>query len=236
MEKVMRFCKNTSVFCVTVLALCLSSGAESWGEPYFSDDMESAVMWNADVPWATTIAESHSASTAWTDSPGTYYEPLSDVSLTLTDPLDLSSATQPQLVFWHKYQIETDFDLGAVEISTDGGVGWDLLHEVTGISSWKREQLDLTGYAGQGNVLLRFRLITDKTIAWRWVVYRRCYPFRAPQCRSLFHSGQSNCHLPRPELDEEPRYRFCKLQDLSIHFLGSRHKQHAGNRYCRSEH
>ena len=145
MKRLMRYITGAVVLCsisfAIVLFLC---GGKSWAEPYFADDVEGGVMWTADAPWAKTTAEFHSVSTAWTDSPGTYYAPLADLSLTLADPVDLSPATEPQLVFWHKYQIETGFDFGTVEISTDGGSIWIPLHTATGISGWKREQLDLT--------------------------------------------------------------------------------------------
>jgi hypothetical protein len=71
----------------------------------------------------------------------------------------------PPLVFWHKYQIETGWDFGYVELSTDGGQSWPYrLATVTGISPWKREQIDLTPFAGQINVKIRFRLVTDKDV------------------------------------------------------------------------
>jgi len=167
MKRLIRYVTGAIFLCFISCApnLLLCQGA-SGAEPYFADDMEGPAMWTPDVPWAINTAEFHSTTTAWTDSPGTYYAPLSDISLTLTDPVDLSLAVQPQLVFWHKYQIETGFDVGTVEISADGGVIWLPLLVVSGVSGWKREQIDLTAYAGQASLLVRFRLVTDKTVAW----------------------------------------------------------------------
>ncbi|NOY69713.1 MAG: hypothetical protein GXP53_09560 [Deltaproteobacteria bacterium] len=146
----------------------LLTWSTAWGADYFADDMEGASNWTADSPWATTTSDFHSSTTAWTDSPATYYGNDVNVSLTLTTPVDLSSATAPQLVFWHTYQLETTFDYGYVEVSTDGGATWPGQPAIfTGISDgWTRTQVDLTAYAGEASVLIRFRLVTDKTITW----------------------------------------------------------------------
>jgi len=73
----------------------------------FQDDMESGgENWTAEAPWAMTQAAAHSDSSAWTDSETGYYGNNADASLTLSSALDFSGALSPQLVFWHKYQLE----------------------------------------------------------------------------------------------------------------------------------
>ena len=165
------------ILILLALIVFLSAGVEARAA-YFSDDMEGAPKWAADPPWALTTSDKHSGAQAWTDSPGGYYGNSQDVSLTLITSIDLTAAVTPQLVFWHKYQIEAEYDYGYVELSTDNGATWPYrLAAFTGISGggaapvWKREQLDLTPYAGQANVKIRFRLVTDKTIVWDgWTV------------------------------------------------------------------
>jgi hypothetical protein len=168
----------------------------------FSDNMEGAVNWAVDPPWALIDNDAHSPIHCRTDSPGDYYDNNIDISLTLATSVNLSAAENPQLKFWHKYQIEPGYDFGYVEISTDGGGSWVTLASYSGFSGitsmsaeeaapqkddtgipcpdkalWEREvataeageqwvwdQIDLTGYAGESNVLIRFRLETDKTI------------------------------------------------------------------------
>ena len=44
--------------------------------------------------------------------------------MTLTNPIDLSSYTNPKLTFWTKYDIENNWDYGQVEISTNNGATW----------------------------------------------------------------------------------------------------------------
>ncbi|RZB30236.1 MAG: hypothetical protein SRB1_02516 [Desulfobacteraceae bacterium Eth-SRB1] len=168
MKKAAHYLKTTVILSLIGVMFCLGMSSVSWAGAYFSDDMEGTAKWTGESPWSTTTSEYHSASTAWTDSPGAYYANEADISMILAASLDLSSATvtNPQLVFWHKRQIETDFDFGYLELSTDGGSTWHELASYTGISDWTREQIDISDYAGQANVLIRFRLETDKTIVW----------------------------------------------------------------------
>jgi len=155
-----------TLFCAAIIRIAAAGDAAA--APYFSDNVESAAKWTAAAPWATITSASHSATHAWTDSPAGSYANNADISLTMTAALDLSAATGPQLVFWHKYQLETDYDFGYVEISADGGSTWSAakLATYTGIAGWKREQINLTAFAGQANLKIRFRLVTDKTLPW----------------------------------------------------------------------
>jgi len=138
--------------------------------PYFSDDMEgTTAKWTADAPWATTTAASsfHSGAKGWTDSPSGYYANNANVSLTMATAIDLSAATNPQLVFWHKYALESGFDFGYVEISKDGGSTWAQLASYTGIAAWKREQIAIPTTPidyRTSDIKIRFRLVTDKSV------------------------------------------------------------------------
>ena len=155
-------------YCVVLPALCLSLSGMAVTFP-FSDDMEGGTAnWTADAPWAQTTAASHSTTTAWTDSPGGYYANQAEVALTLSSPIDLSGTTNPALAFWHTCQLENDFDFGYVDISTDGGGTWNPipLATFTGSTGWTRHQTDLTAFNNQTNVVIRFRLKTDKTIVY----------------------------------------------------------------------
>ena len=78
------------------------------------------------------------------------------------------------------YEIEADWDYGYVQVSTDGGLTWDVLNGglstknnphgnaygpgYSGLSEgWKDDVFDLTRYAGQ-KILLRFHYITDDAV------------------------------------------------------------------------
>ncbi len=140
----------------------MTSIALAAGYP-IKDNVDNSINWVATGGWAITTTSSHSAITCWTDSPNGAYLNNTDSTLSLASHIDLSSTNNPALLFWHKYELETDFDYASVEISSDGN-NWDTLFEITGIwREWKKEQVDLSDYK-QANILIRFRLISDKTI------------------------------------------------------------------------
>jgi len=100
----------------------------------------------------------------------------------LIKELDLTGKTNPTLSFDTKYDIEEDWDYGAVQVSTDNGKTWTSLANdhtstfvdpngypkikanvpgFTGSSNgWTTESFDLSQYAGQ-KVLIAFRYMTD---------------------------------------------------------------------------
>lgn len=112
---------------------------------------------------------------------------------TLTRRFDLGDFEQAVLHFDTWYEIENDYDYAFVSVSTDGGKRWHLLqgthttsadpqganygHGLTGVSGvpganaadntrgeWVSETMDLSPYAGHGDVLLRFWQINDEAI------------------------------------------------------------------------
>jgi bacillopeptidase F (M6 metalloprotease family) len=167
--KTIRSWRRIRVLFAALLAAAVMGPGTGWAAvSYFSDSMEGAAQWTASAPWALTTESAHSATHAWTDSPGgTGYANNADTALTLTTAVNLSAAVKPQLLFWHRYLLEKDFDFGHLEISLDAGATWlpARLASYTGYSpGWKREQIDLTAFAGQSDVKLRFRLVTDKSV------------------------------------------------------------------------
>ncbi|HXV98232.1 MAG TPA: hypothetical protein VEC93_07405, partial [Anaerolineae bacterium] len=97
----------------------------------------------------------------------------------LTRAFDLRQVNSATLNYWTWYDIETDWDYGYVEISTDNGKTWTILQTphsattnpsgnaygpgYTGLSgggpTWLEESLDISAYAGQ-EVLIRFEYVT----------------------------------------------------------------------------
>jgi len=136
---------------------------------YFFDDMETGESnWTPQNPWdqINTDTDSHSPDTSWTDSPsGKYPNSNFNITLTTSQSIDLSEAVSPLLTFWHQYSILPFGSFGGfayVEISTDGGSNWlseDLLQTYRGFElSYIFETIDLSDYAGQSDVKIRFRL------------------------------------------------------------------------------
>jgi hypothetical protein len=132
----------------------------SMSYPFF-DDMESGDgNWDWGSPWGLTTKFNHSDSYSWTDSPGTSYENNVDTALEMT--IDLRTATMPVLSFWHRYSLETNKDYGYVDVSGDTGKTWKTMYFVTGHRpEWREEKIDLTGYALNEDVRIRFRIKTD---------------------------------------------------------------------------
>jgi hypothetical protein len=113
--------------------------------------------------------------------------------LTLAQPLSLSQNVNYFLTFYHRYHLDPSFKLW-VEVSANGGASWDTIGKYGSYDTWAAystgdfvyEVLDLNGYAGTGNLLLRFRF--DSTAGW--YSYGDWYlddviVFRIPQQRIL---------------------------------------------------
>ncbi len=131
--------------------------------------------------WEATTATFYSAPSCFTDSKSSSYASNATVTMTLTNPINLSTYTNPKLSFWTKYDIETNWDYGQVEITTNNGSTWTPLagnytNAGTGTfqpngqplydgaqSTWVREEMSLTGYTGS-QVKLRFKLRSDGSI------------------------------------------------------------------------
>jgi lysyl endopeptidase len=172
-------------------------GEGSWTEPIhfatanlgknFEDEMESgngkwthAAAEGADH-WAITDDQSHSPNHAW-------FVPdegmISDSRLWTTNPIMVSEGSQ--LSFWQYYQFERpNYDGAVLEISNDGGAGWNDLGEfitangyngtvdsgfsnplagrqawVGKLAVWTEVKVDLSSFAGQ-EVLIRWRIGSD---------------------------------------------------------------------------
>ncbi|MDP6512234.1 MAG: immune inhibitor A, partial [SAR202 cluster bacterium] len=127
----------------------------------FTDDMESGLVpWLFDSPWGQTNTAYHSTTTSWTDSPSGNYATNADTSLKLT--INLSGTQMPVLDFWQRYSLQENSDFGYVEVSINSGTSWTREYFVTGASAtWVNELVDLTAYAGNADVRIRFRLISD---------------------------------------------------------------------------
>ena len=102
------------------------------------------------------------------------------MSTALTREFDLSTLDRATLRFSLWYEIEEGWDYGYVQVSTDGGLTWDILEGdlatarnpvgnsfgpgYSGFSvGWVEDQVDLTPYAGR-KVLVRFHYVTDDAI------------------------------------------------------------------------
>ncbi len=141
----------------------------------FQDDMEAGIQhWLPGGTWALSSELTRSGSSAWSDSPGTFYAPNSQVILQLDGVVDLTdpASVDPELVFYHAWDLGTNDKL-FVEVSTDG-TSWTSLTPSnpngalrTGSSvnhAFVRQAISLNSAENpyQDRVFyLRFRLLSD---------------------------------------------------------------------------
>jgi len=130
------------------------------------DDVEGGnVGWTAAGQWAITSEASSSPTHSWTDSPGGEYGDNWDYSLT-SPVLDLTDVVGVVVEFSHIHALETGYDYGYVEISTDGGSTWTTVASFNGFqtASWDRVVLEIPALDDAPNARVRFRIDTDVSV------------------------------------------------------------------------
>ena len=129
----------------------------------FSDDTEAGNLgWTAEPPWALTEEASNSPTHSWTDSPGANYGDNANTSL-ISPIFDLGNSQGTVLTFRHIFDFETGFDLGLVEVSTDG-LTWAPVRAFSQegqTASWSLEQIPLAMLDGSSTARFRFRIDSD---------------------------------------------------------------------------
>ncbi|MCK4640370.1 MAG: immune inhibitor A [Candidatus Marinimicrobia bacterium] len=134
--------------------------------------------------WKTTTNSYHSFNSCYTDSSTGTYAANANVVMTLTNPIDLSGYPNPRLTFWTSYEIESNWDCGLVQVSTDNGSTWSSLkgqYTTPGSgngaqpknvpvyhgfqTNWIQEDIDLSAYQDR-QILLRFFLKSDNYIEY----------------------------------------------------------------------
>jgi subtilisin family serine protease len=118
----------------------------------------------ADAPWGLQSIASTNGS-AFSDSPVSNY--MNDINISLTLPPVAPVGDSATLVISTEYALESGYDFGYVEASTNGGTTWVQLDRITGTTSgWTQLAYDLTGKIdGTASLLIRFRLTTDSSIS-----------------------------------------------------------------------
>jgi hypothetical protein len=144
------------------------------------------ILWNITATpslpkWEATTLTYHSSPTSFTDSKTGNYSSNATVTMTLKNAVNLSSYAHPRLSFWTKYDIESNYDYGQVEISTNNGSTFTPLSGLytepgTGSfqpngeplydglqNNWVNEEMDLADY-NSTHVKLKYELKTDGSL------------------------------------------------------------------------
>jgi len=140
-------------------------------------DGDALVEFHGEETVAQVAIDCHSGSYCWWGGNGDM------IDTTLEREFDLSEVGEATLEYQMWHNIEEDWDYAYASISTDGGKTWTTLDGehttredplganygagLTGNSGggnsakWVQERMDLSDYAGEESVLLRFEYITD---------------------------------------------------------------------------
>jgi len=131
--------------------------------------------------WGETNTSFVTAPNSFTDSPSGNYVASATVTMTTLNPIDLMNAISPKLIFWTRYDIESNWDYGQVKISTNNGSTWIALQGkytepgqgtfqpngqpvYDGLrSAWVKEEISLAPYSNN-MIKLRFELRSDGSI------------------------------------------------------------------------
>jgi hypothetical protein len=128
--------------------------------------------------WDSTYKSFYSAPNSYTDSKNGNYVNNATVTMTLTNPINLTGYTNPRLRFHTRFDIESNWDYGQVQVSTNNGSTWIALegqYTEPGVgnfqppgepvydgskSNWVKEEISLANYISS-QFKIRFRLRTD---------------------------------------------------------------------------
>ena len=128
--------------------------------------------------WDSTYKSFYSSPNSYTDSKNGNYVNNATVTMTLTNPIDLTGFINPRLQFQTKFNIESNWDYGQVQVSTNNGLTWIALQgQYTepgegsfqppgepvydgSKSNWVKENISLSNYISS-QFKIRFRLRTD---------------------------------------------------------------------------
>ncbi len=93
----------------------------------------------------------------------------STVSQMVSVPLNVSSYPSVYLSWYQKYALESGYDYGFVDVSSNNGSTWQRIASFSGLdsASWKLQSFDISSLVnGSTNMLIRFRDSTDTSLNW----------------------------------------------------------------------
>ena len=145
------------------------------------DEANNLNNWTSSGGWNITTAKFVSPPTSFTDSPSGNYTNNNIAILLYNTQIDLSDVLGAIIEFDTQWDIETDWDYGQLQISTNNGTTWialEGLYTNPGVGSfqpngeplydgtkltWVHESIDISDYVNQ-NIRLRFYFRSDISI------------------------------------------------------------------------
>ena len=152
-----------------LLIILLLSFTEMYSQTtVFSDNFESGTAnWTLQGTWGSITSKSHSSSHSLSTSTLGNYLANQNISATLKNGVDLSSYKGAEIEFWGQYNLEQSFDYTYLEVSIDGGNNWYQIDSFNGtLNKWTLFTYNIGSFAGNSNVLIRFRLKSDQYVQY----------------------------------------------------------------------
>jgi carboxypeptidase T len=141
------------------------------GSITLNDDAESGIgNWSVQGSWSLHTDSYHSPTHSFAYAP---YPNNADYSLTLSSPINMQSVPVCYLTFWNRYSLETGWDFGYVEVSSNNGSTWQQIIGYSGTNlTWTEQSFDITQYVNSASQFkIRFRLTSDgNTLYQGWWV------------------------------------------------------------------
>jgi hypothetical protein len=84
-------------------------------------------------------------------------------------PLNVSTYPAVYLSWYQKFALETGYDYGFVDVSSNNGTSWARIATFNGLdsSTWKLQSFNISSYVGgSSNMLVRFRDSCDTNLNW----------------------------------------------------------------------
>jgi hypothetical protein len=146
-----------------------------------TDNASSLNNWTSVQGWGLATNKFYSAPTSFTDSPTGNYAASTTSSLSYNGTIDLTGTLGAALEFWTQWDIETGWDYGQVQVSTNNGTTWiSLAGQYTSLGSgsfqptgqplyqglqttWVKETIDISSFKGN-QLKLRFFFRSDNAI------------------------------------------------------------------------
>lgn len=150
---------DTTTIYTTPVYLLVGSGTVT-----LNDNAEAGMgNWTVSAGWAWNTLQSHSPTHSFAYAP---YPANANGSMTLTVPMNFTLTPVCLLSFWQRYDLESGYDFGNVEVSSDNGTSWQSVAAYTGTNlTWTQQTYDITNFAnGSGQVKIRFRLTSDPSL------------------------------------------------------------------------
>lgn len=142
----------------------------------FASSGNSMTGWSS-TTWGTNTTVYHTPTASITDSPGGNYPNKTTTTISTTNNVNLVNAISAQLVFWARWEIETNYDYAQVLATIDNGTTWiPLCGHYTKPGNtlqdfakplydgykfgWVKEEVSLDDYIGK-NIKIRFKMVSD---------------------------------------------------------------------------